>query len=472
METRRLLSSAALYGLADIATLAVGGFLLLPLYTRTLGPQLFGTYVAVRANADIFTYLLQLGLPSGVSRVYFDYKQHGDEYRFLSSVVLFFCIFLCATLGLLWGVGNQAWALLSPAVPAQPYLGFAVLLGTLSFFGAIATLWLRLDGRAGAFVALQLASAGTLAVSAVIGLLALNGGLGAVLTAISLAAACTAGALPVLFGRRFHWHLRWTHVRAVLPYALPILVGYLAHFTLNKFSTLVLQRHVALGDVGTFGVAQQLASIVSLACASFGMALQPSVFAAPNPAAANALLDRAARLLVGAVFAVAALLILFTSELLSLVAPHAVTEGRGVMMALVVANAGTAFILISDTALLYYRRPTVSVAISIISAGVSAACAFWLIPLHLLTGAAASVMAGVLARTLLSHWLAYRQSRYRDLVSLGLVPLMLSVLALGVASLESFPSAWRWGIKLSATAGVFALAYLVTRRRLASYIPT
>ena len=69
MDTRRLLSSTALYGIADIAVMAVGGFLLLPLYTRTLTQTEFGTYVAVRTNIDILTYLLHFGLVSAVARV-------------------------------------------------------------------------------------------------------------------------------------------------------------------------------------------------------------------------------------------------------------------------------------------------------------------------------------------------------------------------------------------------------------------
>ena len=53
MDTRKLLSTTVLYGLADVIVMAVGGFLLLTLYTRTLSQPEFGTYVIVRTNTEI-----------------------------------------------------------------------------------------------------------------------------------------------------------------------------------------------------------------------------------------------------------------------------------------------------------------------------------------------------------------------------------------------------------------------------------
>ena len=126
MDTRRLLSVTVLYGAADVAVMAVGGFLLLPLYTRTLTQAEFGTYVAVKANVEIFTYLVCLGLPSAVSRVYFDHRQAGQQVAYISSVLLFFALCLAVLLAGMAAWGAQFWSLLSPTTPASPYLAFSI----------------------------------------------------------------------------------------------------------------------------------------------------------------------------------------------------------------------------------------------------------------------------------------------------------------------------------------------------------
>src|SRR3954462_15264518 len=88
----RLLGSAVLYGAADVIVLAIGGVLLLPMYTRTLSQGDFGIYVIVKANAEIFTYVLYFGLPSAVTRLYFDYRQANEQFSYLSSIANFFLL--------------------------------------------------------------------------------------------------------------------------------------------------------------------------------------------------------------------------------------------------------------------------------------------------------------------------------------------------------------------------------------------
>ena len=119
METRRLLSSTVLYGLADVAVLAVGGFLLLPLYTRQLSQEEFGIFVVIRTNIDILTYLLYFGLPSAVTRLYFDHKRSQRQHEYLSSVVTFYLLMLAAFATVFWFQGATLWHALSPMMRAR-----------------------------------------------------------------------------------------------------------------------------------------------------------------------------------------------------------------------------------------------------------------------------------------------------------------------------------------------------------------
>ena len=92
MNQSRLLGAAVLYGAADVVVLAIGGVLLLPMYTRTLSQADFGIYVIVKANAEIVTYLLYFGMPSAVARLYFDYRRVNEHLQYLTSIVNFFFV--------------------------------------------------------------------------------------------------------------------------------------------------------------------------------------------------------------------------------------------------------------------------------------------------------------------------------------------------------------------------------------------
>ena len=465
MDTRRLLSSSALYGLADVIVLAVGGFLLLPLYTRTLSQTEFGHYVAVRANIDLLTYALHLGIPSAVARLYFDHRKAGTEHAYLSSVVwLFLGVLAVLSLGAAaWG--ESVWRTLSPAVPLWPALPLCLAISATGFLSALSVVWLRSEGKVLRVVGLQLSAAVVLAATAAVALLVLRMQLEGVLLALLLSAVVPAVAFPLMLGRRFHWRPQRAHVVQTLHFALHVLVGYLAYFMLNRFSTVLLQRHVQAAELGVFGLAQQLSMIVSMACTSFGAALQPMIFGAATDHV-NESLRKAGQVLMLLMMAVSTALLLFAADLLRLVAPHGYAHGQAALTVMAVSNFTLAFTLISETALLYHHKAKTSVAISVASAVVSSGLALWLIPEHHALGAAASVAGGFGFRMLFSQWAAWRltgQSRFGW--ALGGVA---AVALLGLAALElqalDVAATTLFGIKALVLLAVLALLFFFQRK--------
>ncbi len=445
MNTRKLLSITVLYGIADVIVMAVGGFLLLPLFTRTLTQAEFGTYVIVRANIEIFTYLVCLGLPSAVSRVYFDHRQSGQQVAYISSVLVFFALCLAVLLAGMAAWGQQLWTLLSPTTPVMPYLAFSVGLAALGFVSTLGTLWLRLEQRAKAFALVQVGSAAVLAGVATFNLAVLDLGLSGLLWAMVASAAASGLLLPVLLGRGFRPRIQWHHIGSSLPFAGPSLLGYLAYFVLNRISILVLQRHVPLDELAVFGLSQQLALIVTMAAGAFGKAQQPMVFAAAPEDAAR-LLDRAGRLLRVLMLALTGLLLLFSGELLALVAPAAYRDDIHILLILLVANFAGSFAQVSDTALLYHRRPRASLAVTVFGALLAVGLSVALVPRYHATGAAVSIGITFLSMTLLSHWLAWRVTGRSTVMPLlgGLAA------ACGIALLAAWLPTLGWSATLTA----------------------
>lgn len=407
MDTQRLLSSSALYGLANVAVVAVGGFLLLPLYTRTLSQGEFGHYVAVRANIEILTYVLQLGMPSAVARLYFDRRQTGEEHAYLSSVFWMFVAVLALLVITFALFGAPLWRQLSPDLPTQPALPYSLAIAAAGFLGSISVIWLRSEGKVLAVVGMQLGSAAMMAAVASGALLGMHMGLEGILLALLASALVPALALPILFGRRFRWGVRRSDVTLTLHYAIPVLIGYLAYFVLNRFSTVLLQHHASVEDIAVFGLAQQLSMIVLITCTAFGTALQPMVFNA-EAEHVNDYLVKAGRMLMMLMALVSVGVMIFAHELVAIIAPQHYAGGVPALILLVVGYFTNAFTLMSDTALLYHRRPKTSVSISIASAIVAAGLSFWLIPDFKIMGAALAVSFGFVVRMLLSQWMVVR----------------------------------------------------------------
>ena len=453
MSNRQFLSNAVLYGVADVIVLAVGGFLLLPLYTRMLSQAEFGIYVIVRANIEIFTFILFFGLPSAVGRLYLDYKKESQHVEYLSSVLMFFLLLLVFFIVVQSVWGARLWAMLSPNTPVYPYLNFSLAIAAVSFFGALASICLRMEGRAAVFASLQIGSAIVLAVAAVTNLVGLNAGLPGLLYALLMGSAFSALALPWLLGRSFRPVIRWAHITESLHYAVPIVIGYIAYFVLNRISILILQHNVAVDQIAIFGLAQQLAMVVTIAATAFGKALQPDVYAAELAQAAE-MIKRLGTLLMLLMFCITSAVVLFASDMFSLMAPKSYGSGYEILLILLVGNFAYSFTQISNTVLLYHRRPKTFVAVTIVGAAISVLLGLWLIPKYQLFGAALAMASAFTITTLISHWVVHRVAGYSYIVPMLLAVSAICVLALFAAWLQrqGFSSIVSVGLKFGVSA--------------------
>lgn len=432
MNIRQLLSVSVLYGLADVLVVAIGGFLLLPLYTRTLTQAEFGTYFIVRANTDILLYLLYLGLPSAITRLYFDYRPSGRHSEYLASILTLFFVYSAVVAVALFLWGDVGWRLLSPSTPAQPYIWYSFAIAFVGFLSTVGALVMRLEENARRFVSVQIAAAIVLVVASFVTLSVWHLGLPGLLMSLVLGAFPPALTLFVMMRANLRPRLHPAQLIQSLKYGAPFVVTYLSFFFLNRFSTVVLQRHVSLDEIALFGLAQQLSTIVTVGSGAFGKALQPAVFGA-KAEDARIVLQRSAKLFIVLMLPATAALMLFANELVAVVAPHKYGVSIVLLVVLVAGNFAQALCLISSMTLEYFKKPGYSAGVTITSAVLSAALNLWLIPRYAIFGAAAALAIGYLIPALLGHLLAYRVS------GVSFFSLVLpSLLAVGAVAVLAF----------------------------------
>lgn len=415
MQTRSLkdlLVNIATYAGGDFLVLAVGGFLLIPLYTRHLSPSDYGVFVATRTNSEIFTYIVQLGIVSAISRVYFIFKATGQHRKYISSILIFS---LASTAILLIGfglTGKFLWKQLSPNVPAMPYMWFALGIAFSSYVPAIYFIILRVEERARAFVITQVASAVLLVAFALFWVLEMKMGLKGVLWALTLNGLISWIGCLILLVRKLEWGFEWEHLRISLKFGMPLLIGYLAYFFINRFGIVFLQRHVSLAEVGLFGFAQQLAMAVSLVSVAFGKSFQPMIFATEESEIGNTI-SRLSRIYLVFMVCVGAIVATFASEILRVIAPRAYAHAYYIFVLLLVSNTINTLHLISDSVILYRHRPALSMVVSISGSAATVLANMWLVPKFGVNGAIGSSLLASGVITAISFTIARKMVLFR-----------------------------------------------------------
>jgi O-antigen/teichoic acid export membrane protein len=453
VNIRRLLSSTALYGAADALVLLVGGFLLLPFYTRTLSQAEFGQFVVIRAGIELLTYLLHFGLLSAVARLFFDQRELAARREYMASVIMMFVLILGGWAALAAGFGEEAWHAVVPGAPAQPYLWLSIALAVVAFFGNLASTWLRLDARVWSFVALQVTAAAALATAAFVNLSVLTLGLHGLVLAMFAGPLVTAAVLPVLFGRHFRPRLQRNYTLPTLHYALPAVASLVAYFVLNRIGIVILQRHATLDEIAVFGLVQQLAMLVTLTGVAFGKSMQPAVFGATAEAVQD-LMRRFGRILLIGLASITVLLMLFGSELLALIAPVRYRAGHGLFLILAFSAFAYALGLLADTVLLHGRRPRMSALLTLCGAMLSTLLGLLLIPRYAALGAALAMASAFLVTTLVGQVVAARLT--------GLSFLRETLSAIGLVAIMAVFAHWLHGLAPQITPGVFLAKVLLT----------
>jgi O-antigen/teichoic acid export membrane protein len=155
-----------------------------------------------------------------------------------------------------------------------------------------------------------------------------------------------------------------------------------------------------------------------------------------------------------------ALLMLFGSELMALIAPASYRSGHIQLLILAFSTFTYALGLLADTALLHGRRPRMSAALTLCGALLSTLLGLLLIPRYAALGAALAMATAFLATTLVGQVVAARLT--------GLSFLRETLPALGLVAIVAVFAHWLHGLAPAITLGVVLAKILLTGALLAA----
>lgn len=271
---RSFLRGTAVYGAVGFSQRALT-FLLLPLYTRAIGPDEYGQLALIWTLTGALTIALSFGLETAIFRTYFrlaDDPRERDSFISTLAVFLFVAPSLMAGALLLAGlplIGR--WDALSMDVALIGLLAASIYVSATVLPLAL----LRAEERLGDYVklnVLHLVVYTGLTVTLVVGFDA--GVRGWMISYLVAALVLVPLGVAVV---RTHWtpHLAPRHLLAALAFGLPLVPHLFAHWGLSLSDRAILSAWVDASELGVYNLGYQVGAIASLFIVALNQSILP-----------------------------------------------------------------------------------------------------------------------------------------------------------------------------------------------------
>lgn len=431
---RRFVKDAVVYALPMFLAKAVG-LLLLPIYTRQLGPADFGFVELVAATATVLLMVLPLEINQAVGRLLPESDCVDWQKRIISSA-LWFTVLVFGLFGAI--VYLFRFQFLDLANVSSDYAQYVSLI----CFGFLVTAVVNLLQVQFRFTSQAIASV-SINMSVVLTNLVLvlyfstTRHLGIEEYFVSQIASGLVGiliGLLMLFRKygRLQGAINIDIMRQLLGYSLPIVLSSVGVALSGSIDRLMVGGYVGLADLGQYGAAMRFAAIVGLGFYVASSALTPIVYRDHEKVETKKLIAKLFHVSVVGSFGLLLLVMFYSKPVIVFLAGEGFEQGAEyifyLMASAVIANLYIFFLgmdIAKDTRLL----SKINLSTGLLGA---IACVL-LVPLAGVWGAIVSVLTANTAR--LTGYIYFSQRRYQ-------VPIALHWPFISIAALMAFNYYW------------------------------
>ena len=354
---KELLGHGAVYGIGSVLQ-ALLGFVLIPLYTKSFTPEMYGTWALITLCGTLAGAVFYLGVSSALSRSYYDYPEGPGRKAAVNTALFMTALGALSQIvaGLLWG--DRLSAAVFGTAEFAPHVRLALVGAAFGFLNQLFYVLLRFERRSTAVIALNLVSM-----------------LSGVCLIVYLLLVRELGVLAPVLGEALNQFLLllalgWTcrhwlgggisrrEVRLQLAFGLPAVISGLMYFMNTAGDRFWIKRYCDLADVGIYGLAARIGMLIHvLLIIPFGQIWTPVRLEMKDKPGAAEFFGRVLTyyLLAGLTFALT--LTLFSPEVVGLLARQADYAAAARVVPLVVCAHliyGTAGVL--DAGITFSRR--------------------------------------------------------------------------------------------------------------------
>jgi O-antigen/teichoic acid export membrane protein len=250
-------------------------FLMLPIYTNYLSPTEYGALDYIDKISSMLTFIIIFGTDSALSYYYFDAKDEGKKLKYVQNV-MWFRIFIVLILTLTLLLGGQ-W-LSEQLLDSERYVNLFYLMAGILFLDTIIVVVLTVLRFTFHTKKVVVYTVLKMLLIAILSYLFLK----FIITspeAIFLGRIISSGIILIFLLsvsiKYLKPKLNREILKEILKYAAPLVPASIAFWVIANSSTLILKEFSSLEEVGIYGAAMKLATVITLITSGVQMAWRP-----------------------------------------------------------------------------------------------------------------------------------------------------------------------------------------------------
>ena len=273
----KLFKNTIYYSIGEICPRIIS-FLLLPIYTQYLSTSDYGI-LAYTNTVNSFLFVLgSLSLNTYILRFYFIHQAEEQRKQMIGSIYMAILGVNILILGLAYAILPHVISDFHLQVPWNPYFKLAIIVNFLDSFSIIPLVIYRVKQQAQFFVCLNLSRTILQVVLTIYFIVFQKTGLIGNYYASILAYAPFVLIYIGIIKKYACFKLKVSYISEGLRYALPLLPGALAYLVLSVSDRLILERNVAMSEIGIYNVAFTLSLALNVVIQSGYKAIEPEIF--------------------------------------------------------------------------------------------------------------------------------------------------------------------------------------------------
>ncbi len=393
LKNNKTLRDSIIYTVGDFANVAVSGFIILPLITKLLTADEYGVYATVNASIVLLTYFAIFGLISTYSRMFFNYKTEAELKKFTGHILILHLLISIILLACMVVFKNMWSPIFTGKTSIVHYYVYVFIIPILGFVKNLYSISLRMREKPISFVIYQLGF--VLAyITLLIGSLKLvTNQLDAIFFANVIANLLFWIIAIIKLKFQFDLSTMKETVQKVLPFAFPILFGYLLYYIITKFNILFLQKYESMSNIALFSFAFQISTLFTIFAGAFGKAMQPLVYKTQITDLRRTINTMAYKYKLS-ITGLTALLLLASPLMINILGSNNFGDSLYIAWLLILSTYLYNFRLVESFLILYFNKPRYSVVITICSATSVLIASLILVPKYGYWGSATSITLG------------------------------------------------------------------------------
>ena len=393
---KELFGHGAVYGIGSVLQ-ALLGFVLIPLYTKNLTPEMYGAWALITLSGTLAGVVFYLGVSSALARSYYDYPEGPGRKAAVNTALLMTALGAAAQIavGLLWG--DRLSAAVFGTAEFALHVRLALVGAAFGFLNQLFYVLLRFERRSTAVIALNLGS--LLSGICLIVYLLLGRELGVLAPVLGEAINQLLLLLALGWTCR-HWlggGISRREVRLQLAFGLPTVATGLMYYLHTAGDRFWIKKYGDLADVGVYALAARIGMLIQvLLIIPFGQIWTPVRLEMKDKPGAAEFFGRVLTyyLLAGLTFALT--LTLFSPEVVGLLARQADYAAAARAVPLVVcAHLIYGLIGVLDAGIIFSRRIYLTATMAAIALAANAASNIVLVPRLGFMGAGCSLLVSM-----------------------------------------------------------------------------